>query len=500
MTRPNLLFFMTDQQRVDSVGVFGNPLARTPHLDAFAARGTRFTNAYSQHSACSQSRISMMTGWYPHVAGHRTLDHLLQPWEPNVLATLRAAGYHVAWAGVRGDTFAPGVTEASTDFHGFLVRPDPSVMGALFAHPFEPDHKMFHTHYTGRLDGEALLTPDEATVQTAIQLLADGLPEPFVLFLALMAPHPPFGVEEPWFSMHDRAAMPAPAPAVAGKPGFMAEMHRRSGLDRLDAGDWAEIAATYYGMVSKVDDQFGRVQVALDRAGVADRTVTWFFTDHGEYLGDYGIVEKWPSGLDDCLVHNPLIVAGPGVAEGAVHDGLVEMIDLPATWCEQTGAAFSHAHFGRSLTAVLADPAGSAPHRDAAFSEGGMRLDEEPRNELPAPGHYALKGQLLHSRPELVGRAIAMRTAEWTYVYRLYEPDELYDRHADPHETTNLAADPDRAALVTDLRGRVLEWLVATSDVIPAARDPRIDPALMEQMFPGAAAAMRRAAEEATTA
>ena len=112
--RPNLLLFMTDQQRVDTIGAFGAPFARTPNLDALAARGTRFTQAYAQHSACSQSRISMMTGWYPHVAGHRTLDHLLQPWEPNVLATLRGAGYHVAWAGVRGDTFAPGVTDAST--------------------------------------------------------------------------------------------------------------------------------------------------------------------------------------------------------------------------------------------------------------------------------------------------------------------------------------------------------------------------------------------------
>src|SRR5690349_2410632 len=91
MTRPNLLLFMTDQQRADSVGAFGNPVARTPNLDALAARGTVFTDAWSQHSACSQSRISMMTGWYPHVAGHRTLDHLLQPWEPNVLADLRTA-------------------------------------------------------------------------------------------------------------------------------------------------------------------------------------------------------------------------------------------------------------------------------------------------------------------------------------------------------------------------------------------------------------------------
>ncbi len=499
-SRPNLLLFMTDQQRVDSIGAFGSPVARTPHLDALAARGTCFTQAYSQHSACSQSRISMMTGWYPHVAGHRTLDHLLQPWEPNVLATLRTAGYHVAWAGARGDTFAAGVTEASTDFHGFTVRPSPDALTSLFRHPFPDGHRMEHTHYVGRLGSDSMMSPDEATVQTAIELLTTGLPEPFVLYLALMAPHPPFAVPEPWFSMHDRADMPAPAPHGTGKPAFMAELRRRGRLDRLEAEDWAEIAATYHGMVSRVDEQFGRVVAALERAGVSDRTVTCFFTDHGEYLGDHGLVEKWPSGLDDCLLRNPLIVAGPGVAEGGVHDGFVEMIDLPATWCELAETTFTHAHFGRSLVGVLRDPAGAEPHRDAAFSEGGMRLDEEPRNELLAPGPYALKSGLLHERPELVGRAVSMRTAGWTYVYRLYEPDELYDRRADPAETTNVAADPAHGPLVAELRARLLEWLVATSDVIPAARDPRIDPALVEQLFPGAAAWMTKRTKQNTQA
>src|SRR5262245_13718553 len=103
---------MSDQQRADSFGAFGNAIARTPHIDALASRGMRFTSAYSQHSACSQSRISMQTGWYPHVAGHRTLDNLLAPWEPNLLATLRNSGYYVCWPGIRGDTFAQGVTAA----------------------------------------------------------------------------------------------------------------------------------------------------------------------------------------------------------------------------------------------------------------------------------------------------------------------------------------------------------------------------------------------------
>ncbi len=472
---------MTDQHRADSIGAFGNPVARTPHLDAFAARGVRFTQAYSQHSVCSPSRIAMMTGRYPHVAGHRTLDFLLQRWEPNVLVTLRAAGYFVAWPGVRGDTFAPGVTEESTDFHGFTVSPSLEALAAGHQQRFPEGHRLRNSFYLGRIDGDVMLTPDEAAIRTSIELLERGLPEPFALVVTLMAPHPPFAVEEPWSSMHDPNDMPDPVPAGRGKPEFMAELRARAGLDLIEPGDWAEIAATYYGMVSRLDDQFGRLQQALEQAGVSERTVTFFHTDHGEYLGDYGLVEKWPAGLDDCLVRNPLVVAGPGVCEGGVASTFVEMIDLPATLCELAEVDIGYPQFGRSLAAVLADP--SLPHRDRAFSEGGFRIDEAPQNEKPSHFPYLLKGELQQRRPELVGRAVAMRTADWTYVHRLYESDELYDRTADPRETTNLALEAEHRETCQGLRDEVLSWLVGTSDVIAPQRDPRIEPALFEQFL-----------------
>ena len=481
MSRPNIVVFMTDQQRADSIGAYGNPEAETPNLDAFAARGVRFAEAYSQHSACSQSRISMMTGWYPHVAGHRTLDHLLQPWEPNVLATLRAAGYFVAWPGVRGDTFAPGVTEASTDFFGFTFSPSLDALVAGHQERFDEGHKLRNTFLVGRLDGDALLTPDQAAIRTAIDLLDQGLPEPFVLLVTLIAPHPPFAVEEPWFSMHDPRDMPAPAPAGPGKPAFMAELRRLAGLDAVEPDDWAAIAAVYYGMVSRLDDQFGRLQTALDRASVGGRTVTFFHTDHGEYLGDYGLVEKWPSGLDACLLRNPLVAAGPGVTEGGVCSSFVEMIDLPATLCELAETDIGHRQFGRSLAAVLTDP--TRTHRDRAFSEGGFRVDEAPQNEMPDRFPYLLKGQLQQERPELVGRAVAVRNEGWTYVYRLYEDDELYDRSADPDETTSIADDPAHAERCRTLRDEILAWLVETSDVIAPHRDPRMEPMLLDQFL-----------------
>src|SRR5207237_6627881 len=114
--------------------------------------------------------------------------------------------------------------------------------------PFGPDHKMARAFYSGLRDfggGGPVLDFDEATVQTAEQWLADGPAEPWVLFVALLFPHPPFEVEQPWFSLHDRDAMPSPSPpSFEGKPRYMRAIHGRYGLDRLDGHDWAEIAAT----------------------------------------------------------------------------------------------------------------------------------------------------------------------------------------------------------------------------------------------------------------
>jgi arylsulfatase A-like enzyme len=157
------------------------------------------------------------------------------------------------------------------------------------------------------------------------------------------------------------------------------------------------------------------------------------------------------------------------------------MVDLPATLCELAEVDQGHQQFGRSLCGLLADP--TRPHRDRAFSEGGFRIDEAPQNEMPDHHPYLLKGQLQQERPDLVGRAVSVRTPAWTYVHRLYEGDELYDRHLDPHETTNLATDTAHAETCRELRDDVLSWLLETSDVIAPDRDPRMEPALLDQFL-----------------
>lgn len=473
MSRPNIVLFMPDQLRADSLGCFGNPVAKTPAFDALAARGVRCSDAWSQHSVCGPSRVSMMTGWYPHVSGHRTLDNLLKPWEPNLLSILRQAGYYVAIAGNRGDVFAPGVTEASSDFCGWLDRPSPEDSRRRYTASVPEGDPLRNAMYFGSSGDEPLLDHDEATIRTAERWLAEGTSSdrPWALWVPLMFPHPPFTVEEPWFSMHDRAAMPDPIPlASSGKPQFMTAYRAAYGWDALTLDDLHEIMATYYGMVSRVDSQLARLVAAVDAIDATDQTIVVGFTDHGEYLGDFGLVEKWPSGLDPCLLRNPLILAGGGLPAGVTFDQPVELIDLLPTLCELAEAPVGHTHFGRSLLPTLRSRA--TTHRTFACGEGGFRVTD--RDLFEGGGWiYKAKSDLQCEHPELVGTAMVLRSATHTYVHRRYESDELYDRVLDPSETENLIDRPEWGAIAKVLCDQLFGWLADTTDVIPWERDPR---------------------------
>jgi arylsulfatase A-like enzyme len=477
MGRPNIVLFMPDQLRADALGCFGSPVASTPHIDALAARGVRFDDAWAQHPVCGPSRVSLLTGWYPHVAGHRTLDHLIQEHEPNLFKTLHAGGYHVAIVGDRGDVFAPGVTESSSDFCGFLDPPVAADSRARWTSPYPEDHRLHRAMYFGETGDGDMVDFDEATIRTAERWLREGAPsdQPWVLWVPLIFPHPPFTVEEPWFSMHDRSAMPDPIGAgdAAGKAGFVEAYRDIYGWGDLTPDDFREITATYHGMVSRVDDQLGRVLAAVDEIGATDDTVVGFLSDHGEYLGDFGLVEKWPSAMDPCVLRNPLILAGGGLPAGVVVDRPVELVDLLPTLCELAETEPRHTHFGRSLLPVMSDP--SIAHREFACSEGGFRVSDQAL--LESSGWiYEAKGRLQRERPDLVGTVYALRTPTHTYVHRRYERDEYYDRTSDPAETTNLIgrpADPDHQR---ELRDLLLGWLADTTDVIPWDRNPRRPP------------------------
>jgi arylsulfatase A-like enzyme len=333
---------------------------------------------------------------------------------------------------------------------------------------------MSRAFYIGKVDDVHDDDFDEACTRTAEGWLAKRPTDtPWLLYVPMIFPHCPFAVTEPWYSMHDRAALPAAAPRVQSgqEPAFVQNVSTTYGLDRLAEDDWREIAAVYHGMVSRMDSQLGRILNAL--GDDLDDTIVLFFSDHGEYLGDYGLIEKWPSGMHDCLTRDPLIMAGPGISAGAEAAGMVELIDIVPTLYDLAGIEPDYTHFGKSLAPLLANPA--AAHRRYAFTEGGYLADEHDQFETPG-FPYDLKGKAQHDRPETVGKAVAIRSADWTYVWRLYEPPELYDRHADPQELHNLAGKPEHGPLEAEMRDELLRWMIETADVMPWTEDPRFPP------------------------
>ena len=474
----NFLVVVADQLRADAIGAFGNPAARTPHLDRLAATGTAFTNAYAQHPVCSPSRASFLSGWYPHTAGHRSFGTPLRADEPNFLRVFRENGYHVTWVGDRGDTFGPGATELAVDEHGFAVRPASGRWGGgpAPAEPPFPSDVWGRLFYRGRVLDEDDVDFDEAAVATAERWLATPPERPWLLFAPLVAPHCPFQAPEPWFSLHDRDAVHEPVSSSGPEPAYLQGIRDYYGLAEVTPEMWREVAATYHGMVSRLDHHVGRL---VEAAG--PDTVVVFFSDHGEYLGDFGVVEKWPSALHSCITRDPLVISGPGAPAAGTVDAMVELVDVFPTLLDLAGIEAGYAHFGRSLLPVLGDPASG--HREYAFSEGGFLVDEEPKFER-APFPYDRKAALQHERPATVGKAVAVRDQRWTYVWRLYEPAEVYDRAADPDEAHNLAGHPEVADVEARMSQAMLRWLVETADVLPEREDPRMPP--VDLPVPGA--------------
>lgn len=233
-------------------------------------------------------------------------------------------------------------------------------------------------------------------------------------------------------------------------------------------------------MISRVDDQFGRIMNKTIEKGYLNNTVTMFFTDHGEFLGDWGLVEKWPSAVSENLVHEPLIIGGAGLPEGAVYDEMTEMVDLVPTILQLSTTGEHYAHYGSSLVDAIhaAGRNETIPHKRYSFTEGGFLLSEEPLLEQ-GPYPYDIKGALQHDNTALVGKSVSIRDKEFTYVYRLYEADELYLR-SDINEYNNLAALPDYADVRARMREVVLKWMVETADTLPWYMDARVPQVVLD--------------------
>jgi len=470
----NFLLFNPDEWRGDCMGCAGDPTVLTPHADALAAHGTRFDQCHVQHPVCTPSRTSCMTGWYPHVRGHRTLWHHLRPDEPHLFRYLSEAGYDVRWYGkndlLAPDSFANHVTEAGAH-KGHGSHP---------ANPWPMDDPRYYS-FLFTAGGDPRGTDDYANVAAGIDFLRQPHDQPFCLFLPLGNPHPPYTAPQPYFDMYDPAVLPPlQPPHDAAHPLFYRRIHETRRLNEVGDETLRKIRAVYLGQISYVDWMLGELLRTLDETGLADSTVVIVFSDHGDWAGDYGLVEKWPSALDTAMTRVPCILRLPEGARGHVVRDITELIDLTPTVLDLANIALRHTQFGRSLVPQLYGAEGD-PDR-AAFAEGGYDPHEPHCFEghvateafLRDPGHiYWPKAHLQQTEPMSVCRATMIRTATHTLVRRPLERSELYEHAADPFCRRNRYDDVDQTQTRHTLEARLLDWYIHTSDVVPVDQDPR---------------------------
>ncbi|MHB8647295.1 MAG: sulfatase-like hydrolase/transferase, partial [Thermomicrobiales bacterium] len=285
----------------------------------------------------------------------------------------------------------------------------------------------------------------------------------------------------PWQTLFDPADVPPLRPTdLSGKPDFHALIRQSRRLDQLDESVMRQINAVYLGMIGVTDMLLGQLLDALDDTGLADETAVFCFSDHGDWAGDYGLVEKWPSALDDTLTRVPFIARVPGMVREHVVEEPIELFDFMATVLELADIPPRHTHFARSLVPQLRGEAGD-PER-IVFAEGGYD-PHEPHCFEGRPGFsplgadprgiYYPKGLLQQDHPESVCRAVMIRTATHKLIYRQRGVCELYDLETDPRELCNIYGTSAIGRVQHALEHRLLEWYLRTSDLTPWDENPR---------------------------
>jgi arylsulfatase A-like enzyme len=430
-----------------------------------------------------------MSGWYPHVRGHRTMHHMLhhEAGESTLLEALRERGYHVFWGGkndlVPGQWPKDRYAETRGDPSRYEL--DPNWHGPVYQEARgEPGQDSFYSFFIGRMDKRSDATfyqdNDWAHVQEAIRLIRNPPDDrPLCLYLPLVYPHPPYGVEEPFFSAIDRKALPPRIhwPARDGRlPAMMRCLRENFGMQDWSEQRWDELRATYYGMCMRMDALLGELIDALKETGNWDDSALFLFSDHGDFTGDYGLVEKTQNTFQDCLTRVPFIIKPPKgvVCQPGVRDCLTELIDFPATVEALTGCELGHDHFGRSLLPVIAGD--RREHRDAVFCEGGrLRHEVQCMEHLdPQPGGaYYPRSKEQRYNHVAHSKAVMCRTRDFKYVRRMYEQDEFYDLRSDTGEVDNRIDDPRYRDEILAHKERLMDFFLETGDVVPRALDER---------------------------
>ena len=505
--QPHIIIINPDEMRVDAMAHMGNPAALTPCLDAFCAtEAVSFSNAFCQNPVCVPSRCSFFTGLYPHVRGHRTMEHLLHPGEDTLFSELKRAGYHV-WMNSRNDLLAGQfdvLFEENADeiFPYRLQEHKPVDLSGVGPRPAMPDVPVTapdmpqtpYSHYVAP-GGPAQIGNDWNDTKGAIdRILSYDSEKPLCLFVGWNNPHVPYTVAEPYYSAIDRSKLPKRIPKedLQNPPEIIRQLQQYVGMGEWTEEQWDELRATYLAQCMMVDDMFGQICDALKAAGMYDDSAIFFLSDHGDFTGDYDLVEKSQNSFQHCLTRVPFLIKPPQGYEidPGVSDSLAELVDLYATVMNLAQVAPSHTQFGHSLVPVLADR--SAAVRDYAFCEGGRLASETHCDEWhnqgpngPDPSNAYWPKMTAQKDPSAHEKGTMIFDGRYKFVQRLNGDHEFYDLETDPGERNNRYpelmqatndSNPENAGLTREilrLQQALLHWYQATCDTVPFTADSR---------------------------
>ncbi|MFS0726644.1 sulfatase [Paenibacillus sp. 1P07SE] len=480
MSKPNILWFCTDQQRYDTIHALGNASIRTPALDALCARGVAFTRTYCQSPVCTPSRASFLTGLHPssiHV--NRNGNGYFPDGVPLVTTRLAQAGYYGGLIGKLHLASGYDGVEARRDdgYTEFYYSHSPVAgfgKGSDYldwvveqgSHPdeiFETGKDGQYTRY--RHDMPEHLHQSVWCAERARSFIASrqSEPGPWMLSINTFDPHPPFDAPAAYEARYDEKELPGPlfGPDDLQQQERLRKAYHGCKHPKAPDGETRRMMASYYGMIELIDAQFGRIVDTLEKTGQLDNTIIIFMSDHGEMLGDHGLSQKGCRFYEGA-VRVPLIVSWPGggVRKGEVNDQLMALLDIAPTLCELTGVESGLMH-GRSFASLLTQPREEqSVHRTSVRSEYYDAVTErDERGEIAETKTPSLATMFCDGRYKLT-------------VYHHIDEGELYDLETDPGEFDNLWNKPAYLELQTTLLKRSFDESMVIMDQGP----PKVHP------------------------
>jgi arylsulfatase len=447
-SKPNILFLMADQLRADCVGVYGNRVIQTPNLDRLAREGVTFTSAYSSVPSCTPARSALLTGLSPWRHGMLGMTHMAARYPLEKPRALAEAGYYAAAIGK--NHFHPirnphGYHQMLLDEHcapGHKWQDERCDYEAWFwsQMPTGDPHATGLTWNDYR--GKAFVLPERLhattwTGDTAVNFLQTyERPEPFFLKVSFIRPHSPYDPPARWMKKYESANIPAP---TAGKWAQRYVPRSDNGTDiwhgEVSPDEARRSRQAYYGSVSHVDEQIGRILDVLDRRKMLDDTLIVFLSDHGDMLGDHHLWRKTYAYEHSARI--PMLMRWPkgmlSDKRGLTRPEPVELRDILPTFLEAAGHTPSRPIDGRSLLSLVRN-------------EGrGWRdwIDLEHNICYSPTNHWN-----------------ALTDGRWKYIFHARDGEQqLFNLEKDRQELHDLASDTQHQSTLNKWRGRLWEYL-----------------------------------------